>query len=405
MTNSTYTPVPTSTLVAAAATATAAAAAAEDPPDLTVLRCSSTADFLAALPRLVGFTAPDSLFVVLFSGKRSESTLRIDLPESDDPRAVSYFISQVVELLEHAGKQFDASSPAVVITSSTTFADAEGQPWRALARGLKRRLERRRIYLRELCCVAPDGWVSFLDPAAPRFGRPLSEISTSKHAVFGPEQTLDGLGEFPEPAPHDYAAVQAALQDPARLVPSRTIDELVTRIYEVGIDALLHDGAPPHNAQAALIWYVQSPSNWNSVWAILTLLAGASLDRIDTAEVWSLIWPAGTVPDPPRDAENSRAAAPPSARAAAPPSARDAAALLRLAAERLTELVLLAPVQYRASVAALSAGAWWLRGLQTVAWKQLAAAEEYDPDDPFVLFLRREFQESGYPLNHESRYH
>src|SRR5690606_7463560 len=53
-------------------------------PSLTatpeIIKCRTTADFLAALPLLVGFTATNSIFIVLFSGKAAGRTIRLDLP-------------------------------------------------------------------------------------------------------------------------------------------------------------------------------------------------------------------------------------------------------------------------------------------------------------------------------------
>ena len=46
----------------------------------TVLKASGSADFLATLPAVAGFTARNSVVVALFVGSRSYGALRIDLP-------------------------------------------------------------------------------------------------------------------------------------------------------------------------------------------------------------------------------------------------------------------------------------------------------------------------------------
>lgn len=54
-------------------------------PDPTVLRASSDADLIAAIPRLTGINAPESCFIVCFSttnGKsRTQGSMRVDLPD------------------------------------------------------------------------------------------------------------------------------------------------------------------------------------------------------------------------------------------------------------------------------------------------------------------------------------
>ncbi|WP_449281206.1 DUF4192 family protein [Leucobacter sp.] len=184
-----------------------------------VIRCRSTADFLAALPRLVGFTASDSIFVVFFSRKRAGRAMRVDLPPSESPSDSVALLDLICDALHDPGSVHGVvSAPAVVISSSQTFAEAGGPPWRSLARRLERRLRREGLRPRELCCIAPDGWISYLDPAAPTAGRPLSEIDESPIALEArlrgdTPPALSELGSIPEPQPGRWAAVTAALED------------------------------------------------------------------------------------------------------------------------------------------------------------------------------------------------
>jgi len=212
-------------------------------PEPRVVTCRGTADFLAALPELAGFTASDSLFIVLFSGKRTGPALRVDLPASEEPRQAAEFLDFVSRAIRRLGAVTGASSaPAIVVSSSVGFAESGGPPWRRLARRLERRLERDGVRPRELCCIAPDGWISYLDPAAPRGGRPLREIAESPVALEArvrgaavPE--LGDLGGVPEPDPARAAAVATALgnwppidpPDAERVPPPRSASGLPPR--------------------------------------------------------------------------------------------------------------------------------------------------------------------------------
>lgn len=182
-----------------------------------MLKCRTTADFLAALPRLTGFTAADSLFVVFFSGKQAGQVMRVSLPASEEPHLSLQLLDFLCEALREIGEAHGAlSAPAIVISSSQTFAEAGGAPWRRFAKRIERRLRRERIGVRELCCLAPDGWISYLDPAAPQQGRPLSEISESSIAREVAEEgppvpDLMSLGALPIPDARRVAAVAEAL--------------------------------------------------------------------------------------------------------------------------------------------------------------------------------------------------
>ncbi|MFT4232341.1 MAG: DUF4192 family protein [Leucobacter sp.] len=186
-----------------------------DPP--RVVRCRTTADFLAALPQLTGFTATDSVFLVFFSGSRTGQAMRMDLPPSEKPSDSAGLLDAMCSILRSLERNGEGiSDPAIVITCARTFADAGGPPWRDFARRLERRLRREGIRPRELACLAPDGWISFLDPAAPCGGRPLSEIEESPIALDARLRgenppDLSRLGEIPEPDPALAAAVAAEL--------------------------------------------------------------------------------------------------------------------------------------------------------------------------------------------------
>ena len=183
-----------------------------------LVTCRTTADLLAALPAIAGFTAADSLFLVLCSGRRVRGAARLDLPASEAPADSLPVLEVVSALLRELGAGSGDAAPAVVITSSRTFAACGGAPWRRFARRLERRLRRDGIAVRELACVAQDGWASLLDPGAPGAGRPLSEIAASPVAREArargdrwPE--LAELGAIPDADPARAAAVSRALAE------------------------------------------------------------------------------------------------------------------------------------------------------------------------------------------------
>jgi len=145
-----------------------------------ILRTMNAADFLATVPAIFGFTARDSIVVIPFVGKHSHGAMRMDLPKEDDNASHRAIAAAIPGLLRQIP---GVDGTAVVIYTDETFADRHGTPWGELWREIEKRLRRTGLALKEACCVAPDGWASYLDPRRPPQGRPLAEITESRMAL------------------------------------------------------------------------------------------------------------------------------------------------------------------------------------------------------------------------------
>ena len=338
-----------------------------DDTDVRVLRCESTADFLAALPQLVGFTATDSLFVVFFAGKRSGNAIRVDLPANEDELAVTRFITGLVSVLQDLDGALGAGAPAIVITTSRRFTDAGRAPWRALARGLKRRLERHGVPLRELCCLAPDGWVSYLDTSAPSLGRSLDDIAASPIARYAdPSPDIQTLGTFYTGDPKRTAAVQAALE--ARIFQSA----------EACAAALVGVAEPSDQTIAGIIHASNTEEGCIKLFDQLFATAAVMHQQ-----------------DPPERPVSSMSSSDAARHGA---TARNASRRIRLASERLTEIVSLAPEKLQPAVIAVCALAWWLRGMQSVSHRQIAVALELEPSHSTANIVQRIIDSEYFPM-------
>ena len=347
---------------AEAPSSTPSGAARSDPQIPTVIRCETTADFLASLPRLVGFTAPDSLFVVLFSESRAHGAMRVDLPDGESPEAVDAYIAELIGWVAHAEHQHGTSRPAFVITSSLSFSEAGEIPWRRFAGRLDAQLERAGISPRELCCLAPDGWASYLDLGAPLTGYPLNLIDRSAAAPDSPLPTLAELGQQRRVRPTERDAFAGALERERakRAHPSfgHTLtaaadwhalgDRQAARLRD-RLEVLFSPGKRTLEECASLVSDLTTDAGWT-----------CCFDSLATA--------ASTAHDP---------------AAARDP---DRAALSRLVAASDT-LAFIAPLvsrSERAAFTALCALAWWFRGLESVATAHIAEALRLDSADAVV---------------------
>ncbi|QBE48209.1 DUF4192 family protein [Leucobacter triazinivorans] len=402
-----------------------------------VIRCRSTADFLAALPQLVGFTAVNSIFVVFFSGSRAGRAMRIDLPASDDPGDSVGLIELICDAVRDLGAtEGTPSAPAIVVSSEQTFAETGGPPWRGLAERLERRLRGVGLAPRELCCIAPDGWVSYLDPAPPRRGRPLGEIAESPIALEArlrgdTQPALSDLGAIPEPDPVRRAEVATAL---ARIAPFGSAEGRLEgadggdAVPRSGVDARdaigggCNDDAiggadrqRPFPASVAFEWMADTAdvvralrntehpvdppmtarlircAQHSDRWLLLAL---GILTRPDFAEELARELgsarfegiPVGLEDDPPRSADTGW-----SIRGVLAGISPDFIEFERLPGLRrkLLTAVSESPEELRSGLLALSAWVWWLGGTQSVAQRQARHAAALDPACEIARMVER----------------
>ncbi|MCU1544396.1 MAG: hypothetical protein JWM50_2261 [Microbacteriaceae bacterium] len=160
----------------------------------TVISTPTASDFLALVPRLVGFPPCESIVLVAFRGKRTCAAIRFDLPPAAAPvETCRRIATSMVGVLSKLGGA-DAVVPVVYTGDSFT---AHGAPPRAAFVGAA--LERFRFsgfLVRDALCVAADGWGSFLDPDCPAVGRPLSDIAASAVHDAIPTAERDRLGDI-----------------------------------------------------------------------------------------------------------------------------------------------------------------------------------------------------------------
>jgi hypothetical protein len=172
----------------------------------TVIKTPTASDFLALVPRLVGFPPTESIVFVAFRGRRTCAAIRFDLPPESTPvdphRRIATSMVGVLSKLGGA----DAVVP-VVYTSDGFLSEpaaagdpaSHGAPPHADFVGTV--LERFRFsgfLVRDALCVAADGWGSYLDPDCPAAGRPLAEIADSGVHEAIPAAVRDRLGDIEE---------------------------------------------------------------------------------------------------------------------------------------------------------------------------------------------------------------
>ena len=202
----------------------------------TVVTTASAADFLAVVPHLVGFEPQNSVVFVAFHGRRTCGAMRFDLPGTvesgaDDPGSKLYK-RVATTLVGMVSKLPGVDAVVPVVYTAETFADSGGAPRAAFARAVIARFEFSGFELRDVLCVAADGWGSYFDDKCPPTGRPLADIVGSSILDDVPASELPPLGQIERWA----ALPEVTATERARVARS-------VRVYSTAIDGRLLSAA------------------------------------------------------------------------------------------------------------------------------------------------------------------
>lgn len=240
----------------------------------TTVKAADAAQFLALVPRMLGYTPTRSVVVVPMGGPRSLGGMRLDLPPDDDDTRDGFaatLIGMVCRVSRSDGLV------AVIYTDELIRPDIPHAP---LASAIARAADASGLQLIDLLVVAPDGWASHA--GADTAVHPLSELD----GLDGLDHTLPPVSgdqttgaDLPECRAADRRSTEAAhrsLQsalavlcglpgerpseervDPAALAMACELDDLPL-VFE---RALTWDLAPLTPMRAALLgWVFGRPS-------------------------------------------------------------------------------------------------------------------------------------------------
>ena len=239
----------------------------------TVLRAAGSADFLALVPALAGFTPRQSIVLLPFQRSRAHGAMRIDLPHADVD--LDDFVDTAIGLVSRVDGT-DAVA-VVVYTDESPQQTPDGivlpqcvvvEELLALASDLGLRIV-------DALCVSADGWSSYLHddpivrsiddiPAAPVVPG-ISDVSGDQDA--GAELPVVDLAETERVgrALHDLSDVLARpsapgaggeRENPQAIAASLLLDDLPL-FFEELLDA--PENQPPF-VTAALLWCLNRPT-------------------------------------------------------------------------------------------------------------------------------------------------
>jgi hypothetical protein len=177
-------------------TPASARAAPTDTGGMTpIVKAATAHDFLALVPRLVGFPPGESIVFVAFIGGRTCGAMRFDLPGRAEQRFHRRIATTLVGTLSKL-RGVDAVVP--VVYTAQSFRGEHGMPAAAFVRSVIDRFSFSGFDVRDALCVASDGWGSYLDENCPVAGRPLQLIADSTIVDSIPEDDRRRFGTIEE---------------------------------------------------------------------------------------------------------------------------------------------------------------------------------------------------------------
>ncbi|WP_146084661.1 DUF4192 family protein [Rathayibacter sp. AY1E3] len=326
--------------------------------DPEVLRASAIQDLLAAVPSIIGIRPEESVVVVPFLGTRAGGGFRIPLPETLRGMEAEALAGGCAAMMETMPR---ATGVLVVVCTRAGYAEERGIPHLDLGRAVLRRLERTRLDIIAVACIAADGWGRYTDAEECRRPRPLLEIERSEtgvlaRAVADEPLDIDALSVLPPVLEEDRALVAEVLRRPPLVGDTeRLVERWLSGPRDVRREGLIVRTlqSPPLRDRVT----VQIARSAQAGMGVPPGAAGdarAGTDDDHDLELSALLLGSGRAPERGR-------------------LARATGLLARAAA--------LAPEEARSSVLTVLAWCWWARGVSSLAGLHLDEALRLDPDD------------------------
>jgi hypothetical protein len=246
----------------------------------TTVKAADAAQFLALVPRMLGYTPRRSVVVVPMGGARSLGGMRLDLPP-DDAGTHDGFAATLVGMVCRISR-----SDALVAIVYTDQAVGSGLPHAPLASAIARAADASGLALIDLLVVGPDGWGSHVGPdTAPH---PLTELDTLDHALPRVEGDQLTGAVLPECKASDRRSTEAA---------HRSLESALAVLCGLPRDDRVEDRVDPAALEAAcelddLPLVFERALSWDAggLPAMRTALLGCVLGRPSLRDIALVQW-------------------------------------------------------------------------------------------------------------------
>lgn len=216
-------------------------------PAPAIHRAATPADFVAAVPALVGFHPEQSVVLVPFAGRGSLGAARFDLPRGDPKVPIELIVATLA-------RHVVADSVKVVVYVRAALPVSGPLPEAESTRMLLRTLRERGFEASEAWLVAADGWIGFSEPLSDR--RDLADLARAAQALGPSAPRIRSVAEratLPELDPAEVTAVRIEVDTLLDRHPDARLPDAERVRALTAVRRVANGGILPASAVLALI--------------------------------------------------------------------------------------------------------------------------------------------------------
>jgi len=233
----------------------------------SVVKAKNPADFLIALPRILGYTPTNSIVVQTFQSRRTAASLRVDLPPDEGATNPTVVADAIIRLISRV-PGIDAIM--VVIYTDEAWNQPDRPPRADLVESIVTRMASAGLGIVDAMCCSAGVWASYLDDEHGVIdGQQASRISSELDAVGAPLD-VDGITQGAPPiipmSPEQRAEVAESASAITQDVQERERLWEWSEAQALWADSI--ESAPsdiPPQAMAALLWSIRDKGVRDSV--------------------------------------------------------------------------------------------------------------------------------------------
>lgn len=225
----------------------------------SLVKAKKPAEFLIALPRILGYTPTNSIVIQTFQNRRTAASLRVDLPaamEQAEPRSIADAIIRLISRVP------GVDAILIAIYTDEEWSARDRPPRSALVEAIVTRMASAGLGIVDAMCCSGRAWASYLDAEHGVFDDQETTRIESELDSAGAPRDVEGVSQGAPPMPDAPSEGRDEVAAAARAITHDTADR--ARLWEWPTASVLWsdaiESAPsdiPPQAIAALLWSIR----------------------------------------------------------------------------------------------------------------------------------------------------
>lgn len=225
----------------------------------SLVKAKRPADFLIAMPRIMGYTPVNSIVVQTFQNRRTAASLRVDLPGATAKSDSRHVADTIIRLVSRV-PGIDAVLVAIYTDEQWSGPDRPPRP--DLVEAIVTRMASAGLGIVDAMCCSGRTWASYLDAEHGVFDDQEAARIESELDEVGAPRTAPDVVQGAPPIPDGPAHLRAEVAAASSAITHDVIDRV--RLWDWPAASILWtdaiESAPgdiPPQAVAALLWSIR----------------------------------------------------------------------------------------------------------------------------------------------------